>query len=116
MLRRHAFGFRTLLMLVDAGLAVALLVVLSFLRFGDQWPEIWRPVLDQPVMFAVGYGLAWVAVLWFHGLYRPRARWSIRSGNVERRFVHDRHNRAGGLRPFGFRHYGPPLEPDRLYG
>jgi exopolysaccharide biosynthesis polyprenyl glycosylphosphotransferase len=79
MLRRHAFGFRTLLMLADAGLAIALLVVLSIIRFGAGWQEVWRPVLDQPVMFAVGYGLAWVAVLWLHGLYRPRARWTIRS-------------------------------------
>ena len=79
MLRRHAFGFRTLLMLADAGLAILLLVVLSIARFGDQWLATWRPVLEQPVVFAVGYALAWVTVLWFHGLYRPRARWTIRS-------------------------------------
>ena len=79
MLRRHAFGFRTLLMLADAGLAIVLLVVLSVARFGDQWLATWRPVLEQPVVFAVGYALAWVVVLWFQGLYRPRARWSIRS-------------------------------------
>jgi exopolysaccharide biosynthesis polyprenyl glycosylphosphotransferase len=79
MLRRHAFGFRTLLMLADGGLAIVLLVALSIIRFGDQWPEVWRPVLDQPVMFAVGYGVAWVSVLWLHGLYRPRSRWTIRS-------------------------------------
>jgi exopolysaccharide biosynthesis polyprenyl glycosylphosphotransferase len=79
MLRRHAFGFRTLLMFVDAVLAFALLVVLSVARFGDQWLDVWRPVLDQPALFAAGYAAAWVAVLWFHGLYRPRARWTIRS-------------------------------------
>jgi exopolysaccharide biosynthesis polyprenyl glycosylphosphotransferase len=79
MLRRHAFGFRTILMLVDGALAVALLVILSIARFGDGWLDVWRPVLDQPVMFAVAYGVAWVTVLWLHGLYRPRARWSIRS-------------------------------------
>ena len=79
MLRRHAFGFRTLLMLAEAGLAIVLLVVLSIARFGDQWLSTWRPVLDQPAVFAVGYAVAWVTVLWFHGLYRPRARWTIRS-------------------------------------
>jgi exopolysaccharide biosynthesis polyprenyl glycosylphosphotransferase len=79
MLRRHAFGFRTLLMLADGGLAIALLVVLSIIRFGEGWLEVWRPVLDQPVAVAAGYGAAWVAVLWLHGLYRPRSRWSIRS-------------------------------------
>ena len=66
-------------MLADAGLAILLLVVLSFARFGPSWLDVWRPVLDQPVMFAVGYGMAWVTVLWFHGLYRPRSRWTIRS-------------------------------------
>lgn len=60
MLRRHAFGFRTLLMLADAVLAIALLV-------------------EQPVVFAVANAGAWVAVLRFNGLYRPRARWTIRS-------------------------------------
>ena len=79
MLRRHAFGFRTLLMLADAGLAIVLLVALSLIRFGSEWLEVWRPVLDQPILVAVAYGVAWVTVLWFHGLYRPRARWTIRS-------------------------------------
>ena len=66
-------------MLADGGLAIALLVLLSIARFGPTWPEVWRPVLDQPIAFAASYGALWVAVLWFHGLYRPRARWSIRS-------------------------------------
>ena len=82
MLRRHAFGFRTLLMLADAGLAVLLLVVLSVVRFGDQWLAVWRPAVDQPAVFAAAYAAAWVTVLWLHGLYRPRARWTIRSEGV----------------------------------
>ena len=28
---------------------------------------------------AIAYAVAWVVVLWLHGLYRPRARWTIRS-------------------------------------
>jgi exopolysaccharide biosynthesis polyprenyl glycosylphosphotransferase len=79
MLRRHASGFRTLLMLADAGLAFALLVVLSVLRFGDEWLSIWRPLLEQPALVALGYAVVWVGILWLHGLYRPRARWTIRS-------------------------------------
>ena len=35
MLRRYAFGFRTLLMVADGTLAIALLVLLSYLRFGS---------------------------------------------------------------------------------
>jgi exopolysaccharide biosynthesis polyprenyl glycosylphosphotransferase len=82
MLRRHAFGFRTLLMFADAGLAILLLAFLSIARFGDAWLATWRPVLAQPAAFAMGYAVVWVAVLWFHGLYRPRARWTIRSEGI----------------------------------
>ena len=79
MLRRYAFGFRTLLMAADGVLAIALLVLLSYVRFGSGWLEVWRPLLEQPAVFAFGYAAAWITVLWFHGLYRPRARWTIRS-------------------------------------
>lgn len=80
MLRRHASGFRALLMLTDAILALVLLVVLSVVRFGaDNWLDIWRPLVEQPALVGVGYSLAWVVTLWLHGLYRPRARWTIRS-------------------------------------
>jgi exopolysaccharide biosynthesis polyprenyl glycosylphosphotransferase len=79
MLRRHASGFRTLLMVTDAGLAFALLVVLSIARFGGDWLDVWRPLLAQPAVVAAAYAASWVVVLWLHGLYRPRARWSMRS-------------------------------------
>jgi exopolysaccharide biosynthesis polyprenyl glycosylphosphotransferase len=82
MLRRHAFGFRTLLMATDGVLAIALLIVLSVVRFGPEWLSVWRPVLDEPAIFALAYAGTWVGALWFHGLYRPRARWSIRSEGV----------------------------------
>jgi exopolysaccharide biosynthesis polyprenyl glycosylphosphotransferase len=79
MIRRHAFGFRTLLMTADGVLAIALLVALSVIRFGSDWLGVWRPVLEQPAVFAVVYAGTWVGALWFYGLYRPRARWSVRS-------------------------------------
>jgi exopolysaccharide biosynthesis polyprenyl glycosylphosphotransferase len=66
-------------MLVDAALAFVLLIALSIARFGESWLQVWGPLLEQPVIVAVGYASAWVIVLWLHGLYRPRARWSIRS-------------------------------------
>jgi exopolysaccharide biosynthesis polyprenyl glycosylphosphotransferase len=78
-LRRHAVGFRTLLMLADAVLAVVLLGFLSYARFGSDWLAIWQPLFAEPVVFAALYAVGWVVVLWLHGLYRPRARWTIRS-------------------------------------
>jgi len=79
MIRRHAIGFRTLLMLVDGLLAAAALGLVSFGRFGIEWYERWLPYLSQPAAFAALYAFGWVFVLWLHGLYRPRARWTIRS-------------------------------------
>jgi exopolysaccharide biosynthesis polyprenyl glycosylphosphotransferase len=79
MLRRHASGFRTLLMLADGALAAVLLVTLSVVRFEGDWLSHWRDILQQPALFAMGYAVLWIVVLWLHGLYRPRARWTIRS-------------------------------------
>jgi exopolysaccharide biosynthesis polyprenyl glycosylphosphotransferase len=78
-LRRHAIGFRSLLMLADAVLAIVLLGVMSFARFGDAWLTTWESALLEPAAFAFAYAVGWVVVLWLHGLYRPRARWTIRS-------------------------------------
>jgi len=66
-------------MLTDGALAAVLLVALSIVRFEGAWLDQWRFVLQQPGAFAVGYAVVWVAILWLHGLYRPRARWTIRS-------------------------------------
>ncbi len=66
-------------MLADAGLAVALLGVMSYARFGADWLAIWQPMFVAPLAFAGIYAAGWVIVLWAHSLYRPRARWTIRS-------------------------------------
>jgi exopolysaccharide biosynthesis polyprenyl glycosylphosphotransferase len=79
MLRRHWFGFRTLLMLTDGLLALGLLAVLSYVRFGGEWLATWSAYVDQPAVVGLAYAGAWIGVLWYHGLYRPRARWTIRS-------------------------------------
>ncbi len=82
MIRRRAIEFRTLLMLVDAILVALLLGLVSVARFGADWYDQWLPFLSQPEAFAAIYAIGWVVVLWLHGLYRPRARWSIRSEAV----------------------------------
>ncbi len=66
-------------MLADAALAIFLLGVMSFARFGEAWLSTWEAVLLEPAAFAAAYAAGWVVVLWLHGLYRPRARWTIRS-------------------------------------
>src|SRR5689334_9516078 len=83
MLRRHGVRFRTALMLLDAVLAAVLLVVLSIARFGDDWSIYWRYITPEPIALPVLLGLGWVAILASFGLYRPRARLSIRSEAID---------------------------------
>ncbi len=79
MIRRHANQLRALLMAADALVAVVLLVVLSVVRFGADWAALWREFIPQPALFLAAYAVTWVVVLTLHGLYRPRARWTLRS-------------------------------------
>ena len=79
MIRRHAYWFRALLIAADALLAIGLLVVLSFWRFGPDWSDWWREIVPLPGAFLLLYAGTWVAVLTLNGLYRPRARWTLRS-------------------------------------
>ena len=79
MIRRYAYWLRALMMLTDGLLAAATLIVTSLLRFGSQWHVHWDPIVPDPVAFTALYAVLWVTVLAFAGLYRPRARWSIRT-------------------------------------
>ena len=78
MIRRNAAGFRALLIGADALLAVVLLVGLSAWRFGVDWAIWWRQIVPIPEGLLVIYAAGWVIALTMNGLYRPRARWSIR--------------------------------------
>ena len=59
MLRRHAYGFRALLMVADGALAVALLGALSLVRFGGEWLTHLDPVVAQPALFSLAYAVIW---------------------------------------------------------
>ena len=83
MLRKHVNELRALLMFVDGLMAVALLIVATAIRFGDDWASHWREVVPDPLVLVVSYAGLWVAILAFNGLYRPRARWTIRSEAVD---------------------------------
>src|SRR4051812_3337864 len=77
MIRRHAAGFRALLMAVDALLAIAVLFGLSVWRWGGDWAMWWRYIVPIPEGLLIIYAMGWVIALASQGLYRPRARWSI---------------------------------------
>jgi exopolysaccharide biosynthesis polyprenyl glycosylphosphotransferase len=77
MIRRHAAGFRALLMAFDAAVAVGLLFGLSAWRFGDDWAVWWRLIIPVPEALLGLYAAGWVVALTANGLYRPRARWSV---------------------------------------
>jgi FlaA1/EpsC-like NDP-sugar epimerase len=79
MIRRFGTELRALLMLADIAVAVILAVSISALMFPGTTGEFWLRALPD---YRLGLALlvsAWVMILWLHGGYRPRARWSIRS-------------------------------------
>jgi exopolysaccharide biosynthesis polyprenyl glycosylphosphotransferase len=79
-LRRHAAALHLALAVADAGSAVVVFVVLSVLRLGlDSWQHAWQLVGVDGWLAALLYGAGWTFTLWLKGLYRLRARWSLRS-------------------------------------
>jgi exopolysaccharide biosynthesis polyprenyl glycosylphosphotransferase len=78
-IRRHIVELRLGLFLADAVSAALLFVVVSMIRFGtDDWMAIWDGLGVNPLLAPLVYGVAWATTLWFQGLYRLRARWSLR--------------------------------------
>ena len=63
--------------------AVVLLVGLSYWRFGEDWAIWWRQIVPVPEGLFVVYAGGWVVALTLNGLYRPRARWSIRREAID---------------------------------
>jgi exopolysaccharide biosynthesis polyprenyl glycosylphosphotransferase len=70
-------------MAADALLAAGLLVMLSIWRFGQDWAIWWREIVPLPEVFVALYAATWVTALTAVGLYRPRARWSLRSETAD---------------------------------
>jgi exopolysaccharide biosynthesis polyprenyl glycosylphosphotransferase len=79
MVRRHAGALQLALIAADLVGAVILFVAVSMVRYGDEWPETWRRLGVDPWLAALVYALGWVVLVWLQGLYRPRARLSLRS-------------------------------------
>ena len=80
MIRRHLMALRLGLMAADGATATVIFLLASLARFGDgEWLEIWQRIgLDIRGVAAL-FGIAWVAALWYRGLYRLRTRWQLRS-------------------------------------
>ncbi|HEY7598965.1 MAG TPA: hypothetical protein VH741_03480, partial [Candidatus Limnocylindrales bacterium] len=82
MVRRHLVLLRSALMAADVLSAMALFVLVSVLRLGDDWALDFRRAGIHPGVAALAYGIGWLGVVWLHGMYRLRARWSLRTDVV----------------------------------
>jgi exopolysaccharide biosynthesis polyprenyl glycosylphosphotransferase len=79
MIRRFGTELRALLMLADVTVAVVLAVSLSAIMFPPERGYFWHDAMPDPILGLALLVSVWVMILWLHGGYRPRARWSIRS-------------------------------------
>ncbi len=81
MIRRYAAVLRWSLAVADTALALLVVIVATTLRFGQDsgWPLDEARSLPDPKLAVAVFIVMWIAVLWMHGMYRSRARWTIRS-------------------------------------
>jgi exopolysaccharide biosynthesis polyprenyl glycosylphosphotransferase len=83
MIRRHGSTLRAALFLTDGVLAALTLIATSILRFGNEWNTHWDWIIADEGAVLLIYGSAWVAVCAYVGLYRVRARWTVRGEAVD---------------------------------
>jgi exopolysaccharide biosynthesis polyprenyl glycosylphosphotransferase len=73
-------ALRLALMLGDGIIAAVVFLLVSFARFGNSgWTGIWTRLGIDIRLAALGFGIMWVVVVWYQGLYRLRARWRLRT-------------------------------------
>ena len=71
---------RLALMVGDGITAAFVFLVLSYIRFGTEaWMEFWTRTGIDIRFAAILFGIGWVGTLWYHGLYRLRVRWQLRT-------------------------------------
>jgi exopolysaccharide biosynthesis polyprenyl glycosylphosphotransferase len=75
---RHLMTLRLLLGLADGVMAYVVFLAVSAVRFEGDPTAKWSVGVDVPVAAGL-FALAWVGVLWLMGLYRLKARWSLRT-------------------------------------
>ena len=71
---------RLALMLGDGVSAALVFLIISLIRFGGEAGEAFltRTGIDIRLA-AILFGIGWVVALWYHGLYRLRVRWQLRT-------------------------------------
>ena len=79
MVRRHTTALRASLMAADFFGAAFLFVLVSIARYGQNWYAAWDRLGIDPLVAAIAYGLGWSLLVGLQGLYRVRARYSLRS-------------------------------------
>jgi exopolysaccharide biosynthesis polyprenyl glycosylphosphotransferase len=71
---------RLALMLGDGASAAAVFLIISFVRFGDGAALAFSSRTGIDIrLAAILFGVGWVLALWYHGLYRLRVRWQLRT-------------------------------------
>jgi exopolysaccharide biosynthesis polyprenyl glycosylphosphotransferase len=78
MIRRYAAVLHLMLAAADTFLAIAVVVGATNWRFGrtSGWPPDVKASLPDPNLAVAVFVGMWIAVLWMHGLYRSRVRWT----------------------------------------
>jgi exopolysaccharide biosynthesis polyprenyl glycosylphosphotransferase len=64
-------------MFADLNATIVLALALSVALYDGHAAEVWAQAIPDPLLTLTLYSLVWVVLLWFRGLYRLRARWSI---------------------------------------
>jgi exopolysaccharide biosynthesis polyprenyl glycosylphosphotransferase len=84
MIRRYAAALRLTLAAADLVMALVVVVGATNVRYGRTlgWPADVSASLPDPNIAAAVFVFMWIGVLWMHGLYRSRARWTRRGDLV----------------------------------
>lgn len=79
MIRRHASALRFLFAMVDAAGALVALAIVGTIRFSDgSVLESLQLAIPEWDLAVAGFVVLWPLSLWIHGLYRVRARLTVR--------------------------------------
>src|SRR5262245_15757654 len=79
MVRRHTTALRASLMAVDFLSALLLFLAASMWRYGPTWEHDWQALGVDPWIAGTAYALGWTFIVLLQGLYRVRARYSLRA-------------------------------------